>query len=92
MLRIFEAIKKSPFFNGNYPFCPFPKNAPAEFEAYAQLSFTLFSTSFHSRVQRVLIGISTYFFIAWNGLHLLSQHRFSLASKLSFMLLFSVKK
>ena len=25
MLRIFEAIKKSPFLNGNYPFCPFPK-------------------------------------------------------------------
>ena len=37
MLRIFEAIKKSPFFNGNYPFCPFPKNAPAEIFADAQL-------------------------------------------------------
>ena len=36
MLRIFEAIKKSPFLNGNYPFCPLPKNASAEFGAHAQ--------------------------------------------------------
>ena len=36
MLRIFEAIKKSPFLNGNYPFCPLPKNVPAEIFADAQ--------------------------------------------------------
>ena len=30
MLRIFEAIKKSPFFNGNYPFRTPSKNASAE--------------------------------------------------------------
>ena len=53
---------------------------------------TYFSTSFHSRVQRVLIGISTYFFIACEAHHLLAQRRFSLASKLSFLLLISVKK
>ena len=33
---IFEAIKKSPFFNGNYTFCPLPKNASAEIFADAQ--------------------------------------------------------
>ena len=30
MLRIFEAIKKSPFLNGNYPFRTPSKNASAE--------------------------------------------------------------
>ena len=30
MLRIFEAIKKSPFLNGNYPFPTPSKNASAE--------------------------------------------------------------
>ncbi len=36
MLRTFEAIKRSPFFNGNYPFRTLSKNASAEFEADAQ--------------------------------------------------------
>ena len=39
MLRIFEAIKKSPFFNGNYPFRPLSKNASAEFRLMRNFNF-----------------------------------------------------
>ena len=52
MLRIFEAIKKSPFFNGNYPFRTPSKNASAEFGANVQLSFTLFSMKINKKPLR----------------------------------------
>ena len=68
MLRIFEAIKKSPFLNRNYPFCPLPKNASAEFGAYAQ-QITFFSMKINKTplrgvmpqrmIYHPMIGIST---------------------------------
>ena len=39
MLRIFEAIKKSPFFNANFHFRPLSANASAEIVAFARLNF-----------------------------------------------------
>ena len=42
MLRIFEAIKKSPFLNGNFLLSSLPANASAEIKADAQ-QITFFS-------------------------------------------------
>ena len=39
MLRIFEAIKKSPFFNANFHSHPISENASAEIGADARLNF-----------------------------------------------------
>ena len=89
MLRIFEAIKKSPFFNGNYSFCPLPKNAPAEIFADAQLISECHATE--DDLSSDDWHLYTLF-IAWVARHLLAQRRFSLALKHSFLLLFSVKK
>ena len=56
MLRIFEAIKKSPFFNGNYPFRTPSKNASAEIK----LTHNLFQNVMPQRmIYHPMIGIST---------------------------------
>ena len=41
MLRIFEAIKKSPFSGANLYFCSFPENASAEIKANACLNIDI---------------------------------------------------
>ena len=55
MLRTFETIKRSSFYKPqlavNFLSHSASANASAELGANAQLSFTLFSTSFHSRAK-----------------------------------------
>ena len=88
MLRIFEAIKKSPFLNGNYPFCPLPKNASAEI----RLTHNLFQNVIPQPSATSADWNLYNFFIAWKGHHLLLQHRFSLASKHTFLPPFAAKR
>ena len=46
MLRTFEAIKRSLFFNGNFTVCPVSRNSSVRFLLYTRY-YTINITSFH---------------------------------------------
>ena len=94
MLRIFEAIKKSPFLNGNFLLSSLPANASAEiwkFKMKEEREEMKEEKGIILNLKKVLTEKVSTFFVE-GSLHLLSQHRFYLAFKHSFLLLFSVKK